>query len=442
MAYSNEKIQETAILVGVAYNNKTDIERDLKELSRLAETAGIKVLGQTYQIIRQVNPATLIGEGKVEEIKQMVDDLKPTMVIVDEELTGSQARNLSEALDIKVIDRITLILDIFAGRAISGEGKLQVELAQLKYNLPRLASIKGTSGRFGSGGVGMRGPGETKLELDRRLAQGKILKLEQDIKRIKENRYTQKKMRNTSGAFKVAIVGYTNAGKSTFLNLLTKADIYADDKLFATLDTTSRTIWLDVGKKIILTDTVGFISKLPHNLVDAFSATLEEAQDANLILHVIDVSNPDYKSQMQVVEEVLKQNNITAPIINVYNKCDKTDSRQETNGIYISAKQKIGIDELKEQIKSYIKWHRKLQNLKFCTYINVSAFLFTQKRCHVFLVYAIKNLALFFMFPHIAIDEQTFLVLSWDFLVNKIIIIFNCYFFYICAKLFLWVKQK
>ena len=354
MAYSNEKIQETAILVGVAYNNKTDVQRDLKELFRLAETAGIKTLGQTFQIIRQVNPATLIGEGKVEEVKQMVDDLKPTMVIVDEELTGSQARNLSEALDIKVIDRITLILDIFAGRAISGEGKLQIELAQLKYNLPRLASIKGTSGRFGSGGVGMRGPGETKLELDRRLAQGKILKLEQDIKRIKENRYTQKKMRNTSGAFKVAIVGYTNAGKSTFLNLLTKADIYADDKLFATLDTTSRTIWLDVGKKIILTDTVGFISKLPHNLVDAFSATLEEAQDANLVLHVIDVSNPDYKSQMQVVEEVLKQNNITAPIINVYNKCDKTDSRQETDGIYISAKQKIGIDELKEKIKSYM----------------------------------------------------------------------------------------
>ena len=232
---------------------------------------------------------------------------------------------------------------------ISNEGKLQVELAQLKYNLPRLASIQGSSGRFGSGGVGMRGPGETKLELNKRLAQNNILKLEKEIARIKQNRDVQKKNRNTSGVFKVAIVGYTNAGKSTLLNLISKAGIYADDKLFATLDTTSRNVFLDYGKKIVLTDTVGFISKLPHNLVDAFSSTLEEAKDADLILHVIDSLNPDRDKQIAVVEDVLKQNDITAPVIKVYNKCDLSDNIPQ-DGIAISAKKNIGIDKLKQAI--------------------------------------------------------------------------------------------
>ena len=332
MAYSTEKEQERAILVGVIYRNKEDVNAQLKELERLAETAGVKVLGQTYQLVREVTPATLIGEGKF-----------------DEELSGSQSKNLSEIFDCKVIDRITLILDIFARRAISNEGKLQVELAQLKYNLPRLASIQGSSGRFGSGGVGMRGPGETKLELNKRLAQNNILKLEKEIARIKQNRDVQKKNRNTSGVFKVAIVGYTNAGKSTLLNLISKAGIYADDKLFATLDTTSRNVFLDYGKKIVLTDTVGFISKLPHNLVDAFSSTLEEAKDADLILHVIDSFNPDRDKQIAVVEDVLKQNDITAPVIKVYNKCDLSDNIPQ-DGIAISAKKNIGIDKLKQAI--------------------------------------------------------------------------------------------
>lgn len=354
MAYSNEKIQEKAFLVGVAFSNKEDINYSLEELSRLAETAGVQVLGSASQIVRDVTPATLIGEGKVEEIKQKIDELGASLVIFDCELSGSQCKNLSDIFNVKVIDRITLILDIFAGRAISNEGKLQVQLAQLKYNLPRLASISGTSGRFGSGGVGMRGPGETKLELNKRAAQETIYKLEKEIEKIKQNREIQKKNRNTSGVFKVAIVGYTNAGKSTLLNLISKAGIYADDKLFATLDTTSRNVFLEYGKQIVLTDTVGFISKLPHNLVEAFASTLEEARDANLILHVIDANHKHVKEQIKVVENVLKENQINAPILNVYNKCDLCNEKKFEDGIYISAKNKIGIDELKQEIIKYM----------------------------------------------------------------------------------------
>ena len=353
MAYSTEKIKEKAILVGVIYSNKQDVKAELKELERLAETAGVQVLATAHQLIREVNPATLIGEGKVEEVKNLIEENNANLVIVDAELSGSQCKNLSDIFEVKVIDRITLILDIFAGRAISNEGKLQVQLAQLKYNLPRLAQIKGTSGRFG-GGVGMRGPGETKLELDRRIAQENIYKLEKEIDKIKQNREVQKKNRNTSGVFKVAIVGYTNAGKSTLLNLISKAGIYADDKLFATLDTTSRNVYLEYGKQIVLTDTVGFISKLPHNLVDAFSSTLEEAKDANLILHVIDASNPDKDKQIEVVEEVLAKNKINAQIIKVYNKSDLIDEKNNIDGIYISAKKNEGVKELKQKIIEYM----------------------------------------------------------------------------------------
>lgn len=354
MAYDTKKKIERAFLVGVAFSNKDDYTSSLKELSRLCETAGIEVVGTDFQIVRQITPATIIGSGKIEEIKNEIQGKDVDLVVFDTELSGSQARNLSDLIDVKVIDRIVLILDIFAQRATSNEGKLQVELAQLKYNLPRLAGITGSSGRFGSGGIGMRGPGETKLEINKRVSKDRVLRLEKEIMKIEQVRATQKKARFDNEVFSVAIVGYTNAGKSTLLNLITKASIYADDKLFATLDTTSRTLYLGENKKIVLTDTVGFISKLPHDLVDAFRLTLDAAKDANVILHIIDISNPNYKEQKAVVEKVLKDIGATGKVINVYNKVDKVENPNETNGIYISAKRNVGIDDLKNAILSYM----------------------------------------------------------------------------------------
>lgn len=351
------KQKEYAFLIGVTFRNNKSYEEDLKELKRLAETAGLEVVGQDGQYIREVTPATLLGSGKLEEIKREIEELKANVVIVDYELSGSQASNISALLGVKVIDRMALILDIFAQRATSNEGMLQVELAQLKYTLPRLNQIQGTSGRFGSAGVGMRGPGETKLEMDRRAIRLKIQKLEKEIEKIKNQRELKRQKRSTSGKKKVAIVGYTNSGKSTLLNAISKAGIYADDKLFATLETTSRNVWLGDDKQVILTDTVGFINKLPHMLVDAFASTLEEALDADLILHVVDISNPAYREQIEVVNQTLKQigaENI--PEIIAYNKCDKIHKEivLKENEIYISAKTGKNLENLKELIKKYI----------------------------------------------------------------------------------------
>lgn len=357
MKYTTEQKKELAFLIGVTFRSNISFEEDLKELTRLAETAGLEVVGQDGQYIREITPATLLGSGKLEEIKEKIKSLNANVVIVDYELSGSQASNISEILGVKVIDRMALILDIFAQRATSNEGMLQVELAQLKYTLPRLNQIQGTSGRFGSAGVGMRGPGETKLETDRRAIRLKIQKLEKEIEKIKSQRDLKRQKRSTSGKKKVAIVGYTNSGKSTLLNAISKAGIYADDKLFATLETTSRNVWLGEDKQIILTDTVGFINKLPHMLVDAFASTLEEALDADLILHVVDISNPAYKEQIKVVNQTLKEigaENI--PEIIAYNKCDKIHEEiiLKENEIYISAKTGKNLDNLKELIKKYI----------------------------------------------------------------------------------------
>ena len=345
---------EKAFLIGVIFNNKEDVHSSLAELSRLAETAGLEVVGQNFQLIRTVTPATLIGTGKIEEIKNQIEETNANVVIVDYNLSGSQMKNLSDEFGVKVLDRMGLILDIFALRATTLEGRLQVELAQLKYSLPRLSSLSGTSGRFGSGGVGMRGPGETQLELDKRNIEVKINRLEKEIKKIKEQRFLKRKQRASGAKKQVAIVGYTNAGKSTLLNLISKAGIYADDKLFATLETTSRNVWLSPQTQIILTDTVGFINNLPHTLVDAFASTLEEASFADLILHVVDISNKDYKTQMKVVEKALKEINADKiPCITVYNKSDSFQNQEINlfeNEVLISAKQNLGIEKLKNKI--------------------------------------------------------------------------------------------
>ena len=355
---STEKEKEKAVIVGVVFNKgQYNFDLALQELASLCYTAGLEVVGQTSQNVKEVNASTLLGSGKVEEIKNLVSELNANVVVVDCELTGSQIKNISDIVEVKVIDRSMIILDIFAGRATTNEGRLQVKLAQLKYSLPRLSSISNTSGRFGSAGVGMRGPGETKLEMDKRAIRESITKLEREIVKLKETRLIQKGNRKKNQVKQVAIVGYTNAGKSTLMNTITKAGIYADDLLFATLDTTSRNLFLDYNKKVVLTDTVGFINKLPHAFIEAFNATLEETCDADLLLHVIDISDPNYKEQVQVVEDVLKQigaNNI--PTIKVLNKIDKLSTPFEVpdGAVLISAKNNKGIEILKSKIEEML----------------------------------------------------------------------------------------
>lgn len=349
------KQKEKAVIVGVAFNkNQYNFEPALEELASLCFTAGLEVVGSATQNIKEVNASTLLGSGKVEEIKLIVSELNANVVVVDCELTGSQLNNIADIVGVKVIDRSMLILDIFAGRATTNEGRLQVKLAQLKYSLPRISGISNSSGRFGSAGVGMRGPGETKLELDKRTIRENIAKLEKEIVKIKENRLIQKSSRKRNQVKQVAIVGYTNAGKSTLMNTITKADIYADNLLFATLDTTTRNLWLDNNQQIVLIDTVGFIDKLPHAFIQAFNATLEETADADLLLHVIDVSDPNYKGHIQVVEDVLKEIRADKiPTIKVFNKIDRLDKPFEVlpDTVLISAKNNNGIDILKEKIK-------------------------------------------------------------------------------------------
>ncbi len=329
-------------------NDTTD--ESMHELAELVDTAGGVVVGEMVQNRPMPEGATYFGEGKLEELKTAIETLDATLVVFDDELSPIQLRNINEILGVRVLDRSMLILDIFAMRARSGEGKLQVELAQLKYQLPRLRGMGLELSRTG-GGIGTRGPGETKLESDRRHIRTRIAALEEQIREIKKHRDLLRKRRRKDGHIVGAIVGYTNAGKSTLLNRLTDAGVFAEDKLFATLDTTSRAITLEDNRRIILIDTVGFIRKLPHYLIEAFKSTLEEAAEADFIIHVIDAASPEADNRIKVVNDVLDEIGAGGkPYINVYNKCDlkncciATDSGGEN--VFISAKTGQGIVDL------------------------------------------------------------------------------------------------
>lgn len=355
----NEK--ERVLLVGVSTFGQELTESSLDELSELAKTAGAETAGRLIQNREQVHPGTYVGKGKIEEIKDMLWETEATGIVCDDELSPAQMKNLQDELDVKVMDRTLLILDIFAARASTSEGKIQVELAQLKYRQTRLTGFGTALSRLG-GGIGTRGPGEKKLEMDRRLIKSRIAQLNRELKEVKRHREVTRGQRKKSRIPVIAIVGYTNAGKSTLLNKLTGADIFAEDKLFATLDPTTRGLRLLSGQEILLTDTVGFIKKLPHHLVEAFKSTLEEAKYADLILHVVDSSNPQMDEQMFTVYETLKNLKVgDKPVITVFNKQDRLGKEQIVRDfqadytVKLSAKTGEGIPELLETMEAVLR---------------------------------------------------------------------------------------
>lgn len=342
-----EKHLTRAILIG-ADTGEYDAESSMDELSELAKTAGAEELARVLQKREAYEPATVIGEGKLAEVKELCGSLGAELLIFDCELTASQIRNVEDETDVRVIDRTMLILDIFAGRAVSREGKLQVELAQLKYRLPRLMGIGAYLSRLG-GGIGTRGPGETQLETDRRHIRRRIDKLSAELKELEERRGYARDRRKKDSVQVGAIVGYTNAGKSTLLNLLTGADVLAEDKLFATLDPTSRAIELPDGRSLLLVDTVGLIRRLPHHLVEAFKSTLEEAACADIIIHVCDVSDPEAAEKADVTLKTLADLGAAEiPVVTVLNKCDLLTENipEDDSTVKISAKKAQGIDRL------------------------------------------------------------------------------------------------
>jgi len=353
---------ERAILVGLERPGKWAIIDSLKELAQLAETAGAEVLGMTWQKRERPDSALFIGRGKVQELSLLRQEKNANLIIFDDELSPAQQRNLEKILGIKVLDRTALILDIFAQRARSHEGKLQVELAQLRYNLPRLGGQGLVLSRLG-GGIGTRGPGETKLEVDRRRIRDRVSDITQQIEHIKKQRNLHRKRRENTRIPTIALVGYTNAGKSTLLNTLTDSEVLAEDKLFATLDPTTRHITLPNGQQALLTDTVGFIQKLPHQLIAAFRATLEEVIQADILLHVIDASHPQYQEQSHAVFQVLRELNVdTKQLITIFNKGDKVDNQElvkqllkTENSVMISALSRSGIGKLLSVIEEFIK---------------------------------------------------------------------------------------
>ena len=352
--------QERVILVGVQENGGANAEESLDELAELASTAGAKVEGRLVQVREAIHPGTYIGKGKLEELKILVRACDATGIICDDELSSIQLKGLEEALECKIMDRTLLILDIFAARAVSSEGKIQVELAQLKYRASRLSGLGTSLSRLG-GGIGTRGPGEKKLETDRRLIRTRITQLKRELEEVRQHRELLREGRKRSKIPVAALVGYTSAGKSSLLNALTGSEILADAMLFSTLDTTTRSLTLPDGQEILLTDTVGFINKLPHHLIDAFRSTLEEARYADYILHVVDTSNPQMELQMQVVYDTLRELKVEdKKIVTLLNKQDKLlapmvvkDFRADAS-LAVSAKTGQGLEDLKNLLSSWM----------------------------------------------------------------------------------------
>lgn len=348
-----EEIQEQVILVGVQLDENDNVKESLDELEELADTAGAQTVGKIIQNRETVHPGTYIGKGKIEEVRALMLATDATGIICDDELSPAQMNNLEHELECKVMDRTLLILDIFAKHATTSEGKIQVELAQLRYRASRLVGLGASLSRLG-GGIGTRGPGEKKLESDRRLIRKRITALKEELSQVEKHRELLRTGRTRGKMKTVAIVGYTNAGKSTLLNILTGAGVLSEDKLFATLDPTTRALTLDDGQQILLTDTVGFIRKLPHNLVEAFKSTLEEAKYADYIIHVVDCSNPQAVQQMEVVYDTLQELGVQGKkTITLFNKVDvgaaiRLRDSMADHTLKVSAKTGEGLEDLKQ----------------------------------------------------------------------------------------------
>ena len=359
--YEMGEQMERVILVGVQTCDGDDTVQSLLELRELAETAGAAAVGTVMQSRESVHPATYLGKGKLEELKELLYDLDATGVICDDELSPAQMNNLEQELECKVMDRTMVILDIFASRAKTSEGKIQVELAQLKYRAARLVGMRAYLSRLG-GGIGTRGPGEKKLEMDRRMIHARIGQLKEQLEEVQRHRELIRSQREKKRTKVAAIVGYTNAGKSTLLNQLTGSDVLEEDQLFATLDPTTRVLDLPGKQQILLTDTVGFIRKLPHHLIEAFKSTLEEAKFADLILHVVDASNPQKEEHMHVVYDTLRQLGVSdKKIITLFNKQDICTDKEQLRDfqadyvLNISARSRQGLDELKELLEQILR---------------------------------------------------------------------------------------
>lgn len=365
-AFEVEELKERVILVGVSLQEGDDTEDSLKELAELVDTAGAEVVGCVIQKRDAVHPGTYVGTGKLEELRGLIIETDATGIVCDDELSPAQIRSMEDVLDTKVMDRTLIILDIFAARASTSEGKIQVELAQLKYRLSRLAGLGRSLSRLG-GGIGTRGPGEKKLEMDRRFVKNRIAQLNRELAEVRRHRELTRSQRSSRPITTAAIVGYTNAGKSTLLNRLTDAGVLEEDKLFATLDPTTRTLVLESGQELLLTDTVGFIRKLPHHLIEAFKSTLEEAKYADFIIHVVDASNPQMDKQMHIVYQTLESLGITdKKIITLFNKQDKPQNQEQLRDfqadrtLRISAKTGEGLEEVKRVLEKILREDKRL----------------------------------------------------------------------------------